>query len=405
MRMNRIQRIVGGTVVLPDQVIIADVVIVNGLIQGIYPNGDVPIEFLSADVELIDAQQLYVMPGMIDMHSDAIEREIQPRPNTSFPLSMSFYELEKKLAVSGITTIYHSVSLADGVGVRDNEKVLEIVDSIRMHQNRRTMIRHKVHLRYELTNLRGLDSLKQLVREKRIDLLSYMDHTPGQGQFHAPGAYEEYMMKAHGYSGQDAVEMIEQIKQWQKQVNWPELKLIAAEAVQNGISVASHDDDSIEKIDQHREYHISISEFPIHLEAAEYARKQGLFVCVGSPNVVRGHSHSNNMKAIDAIRVGAVDILCSDYMPTSMLPAVMKLLSHGIPMSDAVNMVSLEPARALGIAQEVGSITVGKQADLILVEVYHDYPIVRNTIVSGNMVYQSGFYQNQLIEEPAHAYT
>lgn len=371
--------------VLPDGVIRGDLRIEEDRIAEIRPQGT-----LSKKTETrvtFDGQEMFLMPGFIDLHSDAIEKEIMPRPNAFFPLKMSFYELEKKLAGNGITTIFHSVSLADGVGVRDNEMVLDIIHLITELRTRRSSIRHRVHLRYEVTNLPGLSFIEQLITSQKIDLLSFMDHTPGQGQFTAPGTYENYVRKTYGFKDEEARQMIEKIQFWQKHVDWSHLLELAQLANVWGIRVASHDDDSDAKVEKMAEYGISISEFPVNLEAARQARKNDIHVCVGAPNVVRGKSHSSNLRAMDAIKAGHANIICSDYHPPAMLAAVFHLVKEGFDLSQAVRMMTLHPALALGMEATYGSIETGKAADLILVELHEGVPLLRKTIVGGEVVY------------------
>lgn len=371
--------------VLPDQVVKGDVRIIGDRIVEIRPHGAAGRKVETRTV--LDGGGMFLLPGFVDIHSDAIEKEIQPRPNAVFPLNMSFYELEKRLAGNGITTIYHSVSLADGVGVRDDEMVMNIIHQITDLRNKRSSIRHRVHLRYEVTNLPGLSLVEEMISSGKIDLLSYMDHTPGQGQFAAPGTYEAYVRKTYGMEDSEAREMIEQIKQWQKEVDWGRLREVAAIALSSGIPLASHDDDSHEKVDEMIDCGMAISEFPVNLEAASRASEREIHVCVGAPNVVRGQSHSNNLKAIEALKGNHANIICSDYHPPAMLAAIFHLVREGFALEEGVRMITLNPAKALGIDHAFGSIESGKVADLVLVELHEGVPLLRKTIVGGETVY------------------
>ncbi|SEC62424.1 phosphonate metabolism protein PhnM [Paenibacillus sp. GP183] len=340
---------------------------------------------------VLHAEGSYLLPGLIDMHSDAIEKEIQPRPNTHFPLPMSHFELEKKLAGCGITTMYHAISLSDGIGVRNNETVREIAQAISTYRKKTALIRHRIHLRYELTNLEGLSQVEEMLEGDLIDLLSYMDHTPGQGQFSAPGSYVNFMKKTYGGDESEIQELVEMISENQKRLDWKALKSLASRASEKGIRLASHDDDTPDKVDQVIHLGADISEFPVNLETAFYAKSQGMHVCVGAPNVVRGSSHSNNMRAIDAILAGAADMLCSDYVPSTMLAAIFQLAEQHMPLHEAVRLATLNPAEALGLDGELGSVEAGKHADLILVELQEGYPLIRATIVDGIIVYQTDY--------------
>lgn len=343
------------------------------------------------DINMINAQGAYVMPGIIDIHSDAIEKEIQPRPNALFPIDMAFYELEKRLAGNGITTIYHSLCLSDEWGVRDSEMVIDIIRNINKLKNIRTMINHKIHLRYELTYLDGLKKLEELIHNNSIDFMSYMDHTPGQGQFRSLEDLKNFTMQSYGKKEKDVNEFIDKTIDCQSKIDWNNLIRVARIAKTKGIRLAFHDDDTKEKIETLLKCEGVLSEFPINIETALYAKSKDLHVCVGAPNIVRGMSHSKNMRAIDAIHNNAADIVCSDYLPSAMLPAVFNLAKEEISLSEAVKMVTSNPAKALGIDSKVGSIEKGKQADLLIVELHKGYPVVRKTIACGKVVYQADF--------------
>ncbi|MGC7870764.1 alpha-D-ribose 1-methylphosphonate 5-triphosphate diphosphatase [Desulfosporosinus sp. SYSU MS00001] len=376
--------------ILPEKVSKGHIVIEGNKIIEV-AESDFPRMKCYSDLTMIDAEDCFVMPGMIDLHSDAIEKEIQPRPNTLFPIHMAFYELEKKLTVSGITTMFHSLSLSDEWGVRNQDMVVGVINSINTLKNARSMINHKIHLRYELTFLAGLKALEGLIKNKSIDLMSYMDHTPGQGQFRDAEALKTFTLQSYGKKEQEFDNFLDKTIENQARINWTKLTELSKIAKHKGIPLAFHDDDTQEKIDTLLECEGIVSEFPINLTTAVYAASKGIHVCVGAPNIIRGKSHSNNMRAIDAILNHAADIICSDYLPSAMLPAVFSLTREGIALNEAVKMVTLNPAKALKIDGEVGTIEVGKCADLIVVEMHQDYPILRKTLVGGNTVFQSDY--------------
>ncbi len=388
--------IYNANIILPNEVIKGYISIVDDKITRV-SEGWPLMEEADPYATMIDAQEAYVMPGMIDLHSDAIEKEIQPRPNTFFPVEMAFYELEKKLAGCGITTMYHSLSLSDEWGVRDSETVTGMIDSINKFKSSRSMIAHRIHLRYEITYLEGIDILVKLINGNCIDFMSYMDHAPGQGQFKDPEDLKKFTMQSYGKKEKDVEEFICRTLEYRARIDLSKLKSVALMAGSRGIRLASHDDDTKEKIEALLEYQGVLSEFPINLETAVFAKRQGLYVCMGAPNVVRGKSHGNNMSAMDAISHHAADIICSDYLPSAMLSAVFKMVDNGIRLTEAVKMVTLNPAKAVGIHEDVGSIEEGKKADLLIVELYHNYPVVRKTVTRGRVVYQSDF--STLIEE------
>lgn len=378
-----------GFIVTGQEVVYGDLHIVNGRIANIYPeDSDTPPH---GSYEIVDAKGFFVMPGMIDIHCDAIEKEIQPRPNTQFPLNMCFIEMDKKIAATGITTLYHALSMSGGTGVRSNEMVVQIIETIHALQSKRKQVKHRIHLRYEITNIEGYDIVERLLKEELVDMLSFMDHTPGQGQFARPGTYENYLLKTYNLQGEEAAAKTSRLKQLQGLVDWDKLIKLAQTAAQLHITVATHDDDRSEKIDFEASLESVLCEFPVNLETAVYGTAQGKKVSVGAPNLVRGNSHSNNMKAMDAVFADAAHIVCSDYMPTSMLPAVFKLIETGLSLPEAYKFVSLNPAALTGADSGLGSISKGKIADLILVELQEGYPIVRQTWVNGIRVYNNAY--------------
>ncbi|MBD2844368.1 alpha-D-ribose 1-methylphosphonate 5-triphosphate diphosphatase [Paenibacillus sp. IB182496] len=347
----------------------------------------------SSAIREIEARGRFVLPGLIDIHCDAIEKEIQPRPNTLLPLEMALLEFERKLPVHGITTMYHSVSLGVGISLRGDHLLTGIIELIHRYRSRRAMVRHGVHLRYEVSHLDGLPIVERYIADRKIDYLSYMDHSPGQGQYREPGSFERYVMKNQGVDVVEVRGIVDDLLTRQKRVDWTQLRSLARLAAQQGIAVASHDDDTPQRVDQFASYGVSVSEFPINLETAHHARRSGMRVCVGAPNVVRGASHDRNLRAVDAIADGAASIICSDYYPGALLPAAFKLADEQVvPLPAAVRMVTLHPAEALGVGAVRGSIEPGKQADLIIVDCFDGYPGATHTIVDGVVVYESGMY-------------
>lgn len=354
------------------------------------------------DFDDIDAEGKWVLPGLVDSHSDAIELELEPRPNSTFPIEISFYELEKKLVGEGITTIYHSLSLMEENAkkwIRQNNTVLQVIDDIKRLSSGRQLIRHKTHLRYEITNTVAVENVKKMMKDGKIDQLSFMDHTPGQGQFRDLEVHKRLLMEHRHFSEEEAKLVIEESKLMPK-LDGEILAELSKLAAEYKIPLASHDDDTLEKIELVKSWNAVISEFPIELEVAVKAKEEGLYVVMGAPNALLGKSHSNNVSALEAVMHGAVDILCSDYYPSSLLHAAFKLYKEGMPIYQAFNMVSLNPAKALGIENRVGSIEEGKLADLILVSEEEMSPVLQTVIVNGQVVCQMNYHRPAAVPIP-----
>jgi alpha-D-ribose 1-methylphosphonate 5-triphosphate diphosphatase len=340
------------------------------------------------DAEVIDAAGRFVLPGLIDLHSDAIEKEIEPRPNALFPVDLSFRELEKKLAGNGITTIFHSISFSeDEFGLRSVSMAEKVVGQIRKNAGNRSLIRNRIHLRFEITNIHAVDTVVSLIKNKMVDMLSFMDHTPGQGQFKFREDYERYLADKYGLSREKIQKLIDTRMARDRDI-MQILTYLSTEALSCGIVLASHDDDSSQKVKVMKMLGATISEFPVNMEAARTACEAGMRVCVGAPNVLRGGSLTGNLRALDAIKEKSAHVLCSDYYPAALVHAIFKLVSEGVPLPEAVNMASLNPARAVGLDGELGSIEVGKKADIIVVDFSDNVPVVVSTIVEGHTVYK-----------------
>jgi len=336
----------------------------------------------------VDLGNRYLLPGLIDLHADALEKDIEPRPNVHFPLEYAIAQADKRNAAAGITTVFHSLSFANAeLGLRNNTMAAEIVRAIHAF-NGKGMVDNRVHTRYEITDPTALPILLELLNEDAVHLLSIMDHTPGQGQFKDMRAYQTYLQKTYQKTEAETQALIDD-KLAQAEAAQIRVRQLIAHAHGKNIHVASHDDDCPEKVAEIKALGVHISEFPINLETALYAVEQGMSTIMGAPNILRGKSQSGSMKAQDAIEHGVASCLCSDYAPASLLAAVFVLEQRGVStLPEAVRLVSLNPAKALGLTDR-GEIAVGKRADLVCVDFVETYPQARQTWVNGQPVYQA----------------
>lgn len=390
-------RIVRGRIVTPSQVIEqGTIAIENGKISEI--SADSPIRIGDHD---IDADGQWVLPGFIDSHSDAIETEIQPRVRAVFDIEFAVRELERKLAACGITTMYHALGLSEAQAKRDvrtKEAIGAILSAIDRLRRETSLIRHRVHLRFEITNTEMADFVEQLIGDRSIHQLSFTDHTPGQGQYRNHDLYRQNAIEQLRVPESEAGWFV-RTQTAKAKVDGHKLKLLADLANRHGIPIASHDDDTVAKLIWATEHHARISEFPIELQVAKEAKRRGLYVAMGAPNVLLGRSSSHNLSALEAIREGAVDMLCSDYYPSSLLLAVFELHRMGYDMPYAANMASLHPAQALGIDRHLGSIEQGKEADILLVREDQGTPFLTRTLVAGEEVCRMSYRRIEAIHE------
>lgn len=344
----------------------------------------------SNDVPSLDG--LTLIPGLIDLHGDMLERDVQPRPSARFPTEMGLIELDKRLAGSGITTAYAAISFAwKGNDLRTQESATEMINKIN-ELNHLLLVDLKVHARFEITNPATAPILTELLEAQKIQLVSVMDHTPGQGQYADIDRYLNFMHKWLGVS-QDSLgsmkdEIMSKVKlsieaEAEKDRNWDIIEQICAVAAAHNIPVASHDDDTRDKVNRQSEFGISISEFPVSQEAAEAAHDNNMHVIMGAPNAYRGKSTSNNLSAMDAIQQGLVDILATDYFPASMIHTAFKLTREGyMPLHESIKLVSTNAADIMGL-HDRGRIEIGRRADLVLVHENEQFPRVRGTLSAG----------------------
>ncbi|HXX39888.1 MAG TPA: alpha-D-ribose 1-methylphosphonate 5-triphosphate diphosphatase [bacterium] len=379
--MNRFQ-ICGGIVVGPEEVRErACIAVERGRIAAITE------EPQNAWGIRVDVAGCYVLPGLIDLHCDAIERELEPRTGVLFPASVALRSLEGRLVASGITTAYHSISFAEEeFGVRSRALAGEIVEATHRRAEI-SPIRLRVHLRYEVTHQSALPAVLQLVERGRVHLLSFMDHTPGQGQYREAEEYRRFLADAYGTRPEEFSRLMV-LKHRGRRDAAAGLARLAAAGRARGVPLSSHDDDSAASIEAALARGATISEFPVTLEAACHAAACGMAVCVGAPNVVRGGSQGAGIRALDAIEIGAASVLCSDYYPAALLSAVFQLGAGRLPLPAAVRLATLNPAQAAGLAHHTGSLEPGKWADLIVVRLVEGTPEVMGVMRAGQWAYR-----------------
>jgi alpha-D-ribose 1-methylphosphonate 5-triphosphate diphosphatase len=375
-------------IVLPDELLEHGALYLhNGKFAAIYTSQPKP----SSGETVIDGTGLIALPGIVDLHGDMIEKEIETRPGVFFPTPMAIYELDKRLAACGVTTAYAALSLWDidrPEGVRGRALVREMIMTLnRLHQT--LLVDQRIHARFEVSTPSSTDLMLEMLELHQLHMVSLMDHTPGQGQYRDVDRYIDYLAK-HRQADREIVEREahERIKRAldAAEINWQHARQVAEVTVAQRLPIASHDDDTPAKIAMVADLGVTISEFPVTLEAAHEARRRGMHVVMGAPNVLRGSSHSGNLSAQEAIMHGLVDTLAADYAPAALLHAVFKLVERGIlSLTEATKLVTLNPADALGLTDR-GQINLGLNADLVLVEA-HPHLRVRATFRNGKPIY------------------
>ncbi|MGL4346369.1 MAG: phosphonate metabolism protein PhnM [Cellulosilyticaceae bacterium] len=381
-----------GIVVTPQSLLENHEIYIEGsTIQAIGPVGTLKVP---KETQVMDVQGGYIAPGFIDIHADFIETIASPRPTSVMDFGLSVREAERLLVTQGITTMFHSLSFykKDAFGhktIRESANVKRLLQSIYDIHHKKHLMRHRFHARFEIDNLGQLEELVGYLQEGKVQLLSFMDHSPGQGQYRDLNVYKETLKKYTGMSEARTEEVIKANKDKPK-MTLEAMKAFADLAKQYGVSIASHDDEGQEKVDLVTEMGATISEFPITIETAQYAKEKGMYTVVGAPNILLGGSHSGNLSAAEAIVAGVADILCSDYYPTSLLHGIFQMHEkYQVSLVEMFNKVSKNPAEAVGMYETVGSLEVGKKADVLVIrKLDGEWPYIAATFVDGQQVVQ-----------------
>lgn len=390
--MTKYQKIIlhNGIVVTENDVLENySIIIQDKKIYKIIPSCDI---LLTNEYEkIIDCMGMYVIPGLIDIHSDTIEKVIVPRKGVKFDPEFAIFEVDKQLAQQGITTIFHSISIAE-TSICNNNRTLKIDDMFHLCDSilaleHYLLIKHRFHARLELNTISAYNYIVNKMQSRQIHELSFMDHTPGQGQYRDYSMFEKVINQQYGQtSPSQRKKIIDKCR------NKPKLDVDKIESLINiandfDIPLAYHDVETNEQVDWMLSNNFKICEFPLNFHVAEYAIKNGLYCVVGAPNVVLGHSHYNNVSATELILKKAANVLCSDYFSGTLLLSVIKLYQEfNLNLVEAIRLVSLYPAMALGLSNEIGSISVGKYADIVVVDTSHNIPRVIMTLVNGSII-------------------
>ena len=381
--------IINGRIVTPDKTIEDKVLLIDA---------DRIIDFtdnVSRAKRVVNAHGRYILPGLIDVHSDKIEQYINPRPTSQMDFEFAMRVCERDLLSAGITTMYHSLSLfKDEIFGKSTfrskgniQKMAGLISKMHLQDH---LVHHRLHLRIEIDNLESFDVVRGMINQGKAQLISFMDHTPGQGQYSDLAVYHDAISKYNGKEisslGFDGVLEYHNNK---SVLSLEQLKELAGLAREKGIAVASHDDDTEEKLALNKDIGIDISEFPITLDAAKAAKAYGFYTVVGAANILRNGSHSGNLSATAAVLEDCADIICSDYYPAALLHSIFHMyIKHGVPLPQMVKRATLTPAEATRIDEDYGSIEVGKKADLLIVDVLGGYPVITHAFVDGHTTYR-----------------
>lgn len=353
-------------IVLDEEVLRGCVHVRDGLIAGIAAGPSTVGEDLDGD---------YLLPGVVDLHTDHLEYHFNPRPGVRWDALPAVLAHDAQLAAAGATTVFDAVRVGAAPGERKLGNAGRcLADSIEMAAGAGLLrADHAIHLRCEVSAGDCLDGFGWFADDPHVRLISLMDHTPGQRQFASLEAFKRYAVGKGRVRESEFDAFVAPLIEQSARYSGSNRRAIARLAAQRGITLASHDDATPDHVAESVALGTRIAEFPTTVAAASMAAGHGQQIVMGAPNVVLGGSQSGNVSAAELLRLGLLDILSSDYVPSSPLQAVFQLTAHAVlGLAEGVKLISGNPARAVGL-DDRGAITVGRRADLVRVRP-HDMP-------------------------------
>jgi len=352
---------------LPDQEVIGTLVVRDGLIADIQPGIVAQGQQGNGD---------YLLPGLIELHTDNLERNISPRPGIRWPREAAAIYHDRDIAAAGITTVCDAIAIGDinpnSPRLTEFAPMIEVVTKGKAEG--KFSVDHRLHLRCELAYEHVCQVTEKYFDHPLLSLLSLMDHTPGQRQFTRLDKFKEYYMGKHGVKAEEIDDLIDARQKQQLEYADKHRQILVEHCRAKGFSLASHDDATVGHVQEAVRNGVAIAEFPTTLDAAKTAHSHGLQILMGAPNLVLGKSHSGNISAMELVELDLVDIISSDYVPQSLLHSAFIIKQKtGKPLYQAIKVITSNPAKAINLDSDRGSLEVGKRADLITV---HDDGVV-----------------------------
>lgn len=367
--------------VLHDEVVNGSLVIEDGLIKQI-DQGDVHSAHEDLDGD-------YLIPGLVELHTDHLEGHFHPRPGVDWPAVSAVIAHDAQIAASGITTVFDALRAGafdpEDLSAHEGENLARAITAAQDAGHLRA--EHFIHIRCELPCIDTAEAAERICAALAPTLISIMDHTPGARQFTSLDKFRQYYLGKKLILPEKIEAYIAERLEMQGKYAVHNKKAIVKLARSLGVRLASHDDATVAHVEEALEDKVVIAEFPTTAESARAAHEGGLAVLMGAPNVVRGGSHSGNISASDVAGSGHLDILSSDYVPTSLLNAAfnLPLQVSSLTLPQALRTVTLNPAKAAGL-NDRGSLRAGLRADLVQVHVANGLPVVKRVWTHGRRV-------------------
>ena len=370
------------TLILPQEVLRGSLCLRDGRIAAVDSGGKVPAGAIDCDGDM-------VMPGLVELHTDNLERHIEPRPKVDWPHGPAIIAHDAELAGVGVTTVFDALrvgSIPSRTKGNYGEYARALADEIlalRAHGALR--ISHFLHLRAEICSETLVAEMARFGPADRVGIVSLMDHTPGQRQFRDLTSLRHYVMGRHGYSDAEFADHVAGKKALSDRLGDLHRTTAVAEARRYGAVLASHDDTTVEDVAASHSNGTGFAEFPTTVEAAVACRAAGIAVMMGAPNLIRGGSHSGNVAASKLAEADLLDIVSSDYVPSALLSAALLLGDLWGDVARGVRCVTQAPAQAAGLSDR-GSLRLGARGDVIRVARVAGAAALRGTWVQGQRV-------------------
>ena len=337
----------------------------------------------------VDCGGNYLLPGLVDLHTDSIEKHYEPRPSIHWNPMAAAVAHDAQIAASGITTVFDALPFGTSYRKIERKAALGPLLSGLADAEKAGVLRaqHFLHARCEVTDPDTISILEPYLGDPRLRFITLMDHAPGHRQSPDVLVYRQRHLASQRLTEDQVDDHIESLLLRSKELG-PNIRAdLVRLGHEHGIPMGSHDDETVAHVEHAARERLVLSEFPTSMAAAEKAREKGLLNLMGGPNVVRGGSSYGNVSATELAQAGLLDILASDYVPASMLHAVFLLARPGgaVDLPTAAGWATSAPARASGLTDR-GEIALGKRADLILVQLAGEVPVVRATYTGGQRV-------------------
>ena len=357
-------------IILPDAEMLGTLVLRDGRIAEVQPGR-------AHHPAATDCEGAFLIPGVVDVHTDNLERQVLPRANARWPSRSAFMAHDAQCAAAGVTTVLDALCLGDlGFDLERGQTFQDgVADLTALSGTGILKADHLLHLRCELPAPDMPELLDQVADHPLVAMVSLMDHSPGVGQYRDLARYRAMRIRQTRMTEAEVEARIAFLRDQRDRLREAQRRLVLDRFAGRGIPLASHDDEEAGQVRRNAADGIMVSEFPVTMEAGEEAARIGVAVIAGAPNIVRGGSHSGNVAAMDLVRAGAVDVLASDYVPPALIEAAFRMAEvTGLPR--AIASITGAPAAMCGMADR-GALREGLRADVAQVSLHEGMPVVR----------------------------